>query len=304
MVLADLGTFFAAVATIVLVVLTRRTLKALHEQIAVGQDAATAARQSADAAQDAVQEAVKTRIDDHAPRVVVLFEEPQWPPFIDRTRSRMPGGGELSLLQSLGQSEVAGGPYYFDEQASWLLWFRTRGVLVNEGRGTARVRLDGDARFIAGTSTLLGSESEIPVPPQVGAPINQEYLLRPGDRALFEWGYGHPLSEWADARENPDPPNPHGACFLVVTVFDWLSSGVIDHHYTLLQARPIQPVPGRQGQWQIISETGYDVGLVTFPPQRTYRAYHEEGSYFAPAPWQEMFADWNSRHAPPPVNPG
>lgn len=307
-VVANLGTFFAALATIVLVYLTSKTLKALHEQIKVGQDAAAAARRSADAAresataaEDAVREAAKTRIDDQAPRVVVLLEEPEWPPFIDPTRSGMPGGGERTLLESMGQAQVAGGPYFFDEQKSWFLWFRTRGVLMNEGRGTARVRLDGDARFIESPSPLLENAGIVSVPPKVGVASNREYLLRPGGVAVFEWAYGHTLGEWADARQNMNPPNPNGACFLTVTVFDWLSSGVIDHHYILLQARPIEPVRGRQGQWKVLESPDLEVGLTAFPPQRTYRAWHEDGTYFEPAPWHRIFADWNAAHAPEPA---
>jgi hypothetical protein len=189
--LADLGTFLAALATVVVVVLTLKTLKALHEQVKIGQDAATAARESADAAEDAVREAAKTRIDDQAPRVVVLMETPEWPPFIDRSRSSAPGGGQPTLLDTLGQSEVANStePYYFNAQRSWFLWFRTRGVLINEGNGTARVSLGGTARFIEGKSDLLGHE--VPIPPRIGTEPFPEYILHPGDQAFFEWGDGH-----------------------------------------------------------------------------------------------------------------
>ena len=297
--LADVGTFLAALATVVVVLLTLRTLRALHEQVKVGQDAATAARESADAAEDAVREAAKTRIDDQAPRVVVLIENPEWPPFIDRSRSSAPVGADLSLLDTLGQSSVANSTelYQFDAHKSWFLWFRTRGVLINEGKGTARVSIGRAARFIEGESRLLGQEV-LHVPPRIGTDLFPEYILRPGEKALLEWGDGHTLGDWADARDNPDPPNPHGACILRITVFDWLSSGVVDHHYVLLQGRPIWPVPNMQGQWRLLNSPHMEVGLTSYPPNRTYRAYHEEGAHFAPAPWEPVFAEWNELHGP------
>jgi hypothetical protein len=208
------------------------------------------------------------------------------------------------LFDSIGQSEVAGaGPYYFNAQKPWFLWFCTRGVLINEGSGTARFRLDGSARVVAGESDLVGAGRHIPIPPRVGTDVFAdafpEYLLRPGDVALFEWGDGHNLGDWPDAHENAMPANPHGACFLVVTVFDYLSSGVIDHHHVLLQATPIEPVPGMQGQWQLPSSPDRRVGVIAFPPNRTYHTHHKEDTYFAPAPWEPVFKEWNNKHSPP-----
>lgn len=151
--------------------------------------------------------------------------------------------------------------------------------------------------------TTVGSDRFIPIPPKLGADLSPEYLLRPDDVALFEWGYGHTLGEWADAQENPRPANPNGACFLTVTVTDWLSSGVVDHYYVLLQARPIARVPGMQGQWKPLDSPKGAVGLVVFPPQRTYRAYQQAGA-FAPPPWQDLFAEWNAQHSPPSHDQG
>lgn len=291
--LADAGTFVAALATLALVYFSLRSLRALKRQVAIGQDAATAARESAKAAEDAVRESARMRADEQGPRVLVLMEAPQWPPFVDRSRSGMPGGGEPTLLETLGQSEVAGGePYIFDEQCSWLMWFRTRGVLLNEGRGTARVRLDGDAHFVAGRSELVG-DLEISVPPRVGAPNREEYLLRPGDIALFEWAYGHPLTDWADAHEHPHPPNPNGACFFSIVVFDWLSSGTIDHIFVVLAARPIEPVPNRQGQWKLTTAVDNNVGLTVYPSERTYQS---ESTVPPQPPWLETYSGGDKQH--------
>jgi hypothetical protein len=85
---------------------------------------------------------------------------------------------------------------------------------------------------------------------------------------------------------------------------DWLSSGVVDHHHVLLQARPIDRVPGTQGQWKLLDSPARDVSLVVFPARRTYRAYHQEGTSFPPAPWQDIVAEWNAQHSIPLANQG
>ena len=291
--LADIGTFSAAIATLLLFILALIQLKALRRQVKAGQDAAAAAQVSAEATKDAVRESVRSRADEQAPRVIALMEAPEWPPYIDPHRRGMPGGGEPTLLSTLGQVRQAGHePFVFDEQRSWLLWFRTRGVLVNEGRGTARVRLDGDARFIEGSSPLIENERRVPVPPQVGTSDRNEYLLRAGDVALFEWGYGHQLGEWADAVEHPNPPNPHGACFLSIVVFDWFQNGVIDHLFIEFSVRPIAAVPGRQGQWKLVEEPAHHMGLTFYPARRTY--WSENWNPPSP-PWLETYAEWNQK---------
>lgn len=291
--IADLGTFLAALATLALVYFALRNLRELSKQVKAGKDAAAATQASAKAAADSVRESARMRADEQAPRVLALMEAPEWPPFVDRSRTSMPGGGEPSLLETLGQSAVAGSePYIFDEQRSWFLWFRTRGVLLNEGRGTARVRLDGDARFIAGSSELV-NDREIKMPPRVGAPNRKEYLLRPGDVALFEWAYGHPLSDWADAYEHSHPPNPKGACFLSIVVFDWLSNGTTDHIFVVLAARPIESIPGRQGQWHLTNSVDDNVGLTVYPSVRTYQA---ESEVPPQPPWLETYAEWEKQH--------
>jgi hypothetical protein len=99
---------------------------------------------STDAATAAVVEASRTRADEQAPRVVALLEAPNWPPNVDRTRSRMPNANETRLLDPMSKhssSDTPGQEFYFNQDENQLLWLLTRGVLVNDGHGTARVRL-------------------------------------------------------------------------------------------------------------------------------------------------------------------
>ncbi|MEV6908321.1 hypothetical protein [Amycolatopsis sp. NPDC051071] len=301
-ILADIGTFVAALANIGLVsfavvqlMLLRRQVHLASDQTKAARETVDVARESAEVARNAVLEAGRIRVDEQAPRVIALMEEPAWPPLVDQTRSGMPGGGELPLLhhRSLAASwdATSAKPFVFDGQRGWFMWFKMRGVLVNEGHGTARVRLDGDAQFIEGRSSLLPNQTRnTPVPPAVGTVDRNEYLLRPGESAIFEWGYGHTLSEWADAFENPNPPNPNGSCKLGVTVFDYFDHGVIDHIFIEMAARPIKPVPGAHGQWTVPHERSEaELGMTVYPLHRTYRS---EGWKGVEPPWTPIYKDW------------
>jgi hypothetical protein len=211
--------------------------------------------------------------------VSLLIEQPQWPPLVVQG-SRDDG----SELPPLAPAEGVYRPFVFDREKNWYMWFRVRGVLINEGAGTARVRLEGTAKFVRGTSELAAhAGNEIYVPRQVNAPIRREYLMRPNDFAMFEWECGHSLEDWADAYQNPDPPNPRGSCRLVVTAYDFIESGIVDLTPIEMTARPLQPVSGAQGQWRIF-ETFEEasIGATVYPTIRTYRA---EGWETPAMPW-------------------
>lgn len=304
--LSDIGTFVAAVANVGLVVfavvqlvLLRRQVTLSQDQTKAAADTVAAARESVEASRAAVVESARVRVDERAPRVVALMESPQWPPLVDNSRSAMPQANELRLWdsRSVAQSAEAStkGPFVFDKDKHWFMWFRVNGVLVNEGASTARVRLDGEAHFIEGSTSLLPAEHAIPTPPSVGTPDRKEYLLRPGEAALFEWAFGHTLEEWADAYENADPPNPYSYGQLVVTVFDYFEHGVVDYIYIETGGRPLLPVPGARGQWMVPHEkTDVDLGMTVYPTRRTYRT---EPRNDAPPPWEPVYREWYKRKA-------
>ncbi|GAA2603137.1 hypothetical protein GCM10010399_37510 [Dactylosporangium fulvum] len=268
--------------------------RAADEQVALAQEALKAAT-------TAVREAARARTDERAPLVVALLEAPQWPPLVDTTRNRMPYGNEARLLdhRSVSQAEPASPARSFlrGGERNQFMWFRTRGVLVNEGTTTARVRLDNEAQFVEGDSPLVRNSS-IVVPPAVGMPTKREHLLRPGEMALFEWGAGHTIAEWADACENPEPPNPRGACFFTITVFDPFEHGTFDHIHVVMAGRPIIPVDGSFDEVGLATEESEAaMGVTIFPTRRTYRS---DGPRKEPLPWEETYAAWwrqNGRRA-------
>jgi len=262
----------------------REALQETRKQFAAQVELAS---RSLDAATAAVIEAARARADEQAPRVFALLEAPAWAPNVDRTRSRMPGADELRLLDPKSKHASSDDPnqeFYFDQDKDHFLWLLTRGLLINEGKGTARVRLDGEAQFIAGTSPFTG-EREIATPPAVGTPQHREYLLRPGEVALFEWGYGHRLADWADAYENPNRPDRSGRCFLTVTVFDFQENGVVDHIYVELSGRPIEPIPGKTAAWRLTRNPSEALGTSIYPTRRTYRNEPRDDQ---PPPWVQQ----------------
>jgi phage terminase small subunit len=247
--------------------------KAADEQVVLTQEVLKAATA-------AVREAARARTDERAPLVIALFEAPQWPPLIDATRDRMPYGNELRLLdhRSVAQAEAASPARLFTRNAerTQLMWFQTRGVLINEGATTARVRLDDAAQFVEATAA------------------RRERLLRPGEIAPFEWGAGHTIAEWAAARERPDPPNPLGACFLTITVFDSFEQGIFDHIHVVMSGRPIVPVDDSFDEVRLASrQSEADMEVTVFPTRRTYRS---DGARRDPLPWDGTYAAWWKEH--------
>jgi hypothetical protein len=269
------GTVISAVAAALLMAFGVYQLVKLRRQVILGKESVEAALRAADAAQDAVRETARVRIDDQAPRVIALAEPPQWPPHVDRTRTHMPFANEPRMLDAAtfhGSAEAGKEEFNFPEQEQWFMWFITRGILINEGKTTARVRLDGEARFIEGESSLLPGQ-KVPCPPSIGSfhgpeYIAREHVLRPGEVALFEWAAGHQLKAWAEKHDQSQPP----ACVLTVTVFDSTEHGVIDRIKIELGARPLEPVPRRQGHWRLSGHPA--TGVTVWPTSREYRNEH------------------------------
>lgn len=271
-----LATAISAFTAVIFVAFGAYQLFKLRKQVILTGDSVDAAKRAANAAQEAARETARVRIDEQAPRVIALMESPQWPPRVSSGRANMPYANELRLLdpQSVQSAVTTGAEeYIFPGQEQWLLWFIDRGVLINEGDSTARVRLDGEARFVDGESPLVPDE-KIPYPPPVGAfhgpdYISREHLLRPGKVALFEWAYGHQLKEWADKRDQGTPP----ICTLTIAVFDSTEYGVVDHIKVELGARPLEPVAGKQAHWRLVSNPR--AGVTVWPTTREYRSEKE-----------------------------
>ncbi|NYH50680.1 hypothetical protein HNR06_000269 [Nocardiopsis arvandica] len=270
--IADLGTALAAIANLGLVGFAGYQIYGLREQIRVSKEAVETAQAATKAAEQSVEEARRARVDEQAPRVITILEDPEWPPYFDRNRSGMPGADGPRLLsnESRRSSTVLDHTheFYFPQDRSTFLWFITRGILINEGRTTARVRIEGEGQFIDGESPLY-SDLHIEVPPIAGSTtspsgLHGQRLLQPGKVALFEWAIGMPLKHWTE--NNYSGPAPRKSSN--IRIFDSMEYGTDDTTTITLTGRPIRPIKGRESAWQM--NRYKDIQAVAMPTQRTY----------------------------------
>ncbi|RDD83860.1 hypothetical protein [Streptomyces parvulus] len=266
---ANLGTTLAAVATVVLVWFGLKQLSALKKQVEAGQQSSDAAVSAAEAAHLAVREAARARVDEQVARVIVLCERPQWPPLVN---SLVPADGQTRLFDPMVQhasAPVGREDFVFPEHAGHLMWFVVRGIVTNEGRSTARIRLTGEGEFIAGESPLL-PDGVISVPPTASewrsdrSYLYREHVLRPGQTALFRWAASNTVADWT-----ADPAEPTPKASVHLEVFDSAVHGVIDTVKLEVRARPLQAVPRRSSHWAL-TDTATEVDVIVFPTQRRY----------------------------------
>lgn len=271
-IVAAIAATASAVGTVALALLARGQLRVLRDQVAQGQAGVAAAARSADAADATLRESIHARASESAPRVIVLLEEPEWPPFLDMSRPYV-SGGEQPPLEVLGQSQQVDPAREFVESvdSNSFLWFKIRGVVVNEGKGTGRVRIGPFARFVSGDA--LGFQ-DIPIPAAVGAVSSGEYRLGPGSVALFEWGDGKPVKDWIDIDNRT-------FCFQQITVWSF-DNATVDYTFVELRGRPLEP--GTRPDAWFLSELPGAVGTFVYETRRTFGA----NAPTPPAPWDEL----------------
>lgn len=76
--------------------------------------------------------------------------------------SNLRDNGQDRLFDSMIQQasfQVGREELVFPERAGQLMWFVVHGIVTNEGRLTARIRIFGEGEFIAGESPLLPGET-------------------------------------------------------------------------------------------------------------------------------------------------
>lgn len=260
-------------------------------QIRISTRSSAAALASAEAARRASEQAAKARIDDRAPIVVALPPIAEWPPLLHMSRERVPGGGEPLLLDAINihgsQLPDHTSVFAFPRDQNKLLWFKIWGLIRNEGRTTAVVRLKSHTRFVDEAGPFSASvEEPVVIPQEVGGEGTQAYALPPGASAVFNWADGHPLHEWADAVERPEPPNPHGALFFSMGVEDGFEDGVIDGLFAVVTARPIERIADQTDHWRLAQQR--TVGGTRYPTRRHYRGL-DPWPPTEPPPWVKDF---------------
>ncbi|MGJ3558015.1 hypothetical protein ACR6C2_00180 [Streptomyces sp. INA 01156] len=152
------------------------------------------------------------------------------------------------------------------------MWFVVHGIVTNEGRSTARIRILGEGEFISGESPLLPGET-IAVPPVASewrsdqSYLYLEHVLRPGRTALFRWAASNTVANWTiDSAEYGAP-----RASVNLEVFDSAAHGVIDTVKLEVRARPLQAVSLRTGHW-VLTDAAADMDVIVSHTKRRYLA--------------------------------
>jgi hypothetical protein len=236
-------------------------------QIRQGQKGLKAANRSAKAANAAVKEASRARIDAKTPKVIAILDKPLLH-VLDTPKSVGSNANQVFVMPRMKD----------DTQ-----YLAVDGTLINEGSATAKVRLNGNARFHDSDDDDIIFETKIT--------DNTEYILPPGEKVKFTWIDGHTIQDWTDAYTNSDPPNPHGACFMEIIVSDFLEDGIIDHIFLEMAGRILAPVDGEDGRWKFNDESG--LTAIAYPIHRTYRS---EGWKGLTPPWVKVYEKWHEKN--------
>lgn len=243
---------------------------ALIFQIRQGRTTLKESQRSSEAAENAVREARRARIDEQSPRVYATLENPMvW-----------------GLRDENGVTVQADPEYILPAMSENRLLFSVNGEIYNEGKGVARVRLNGN-----GAMFLTDDEADDPMSVGELPASTDERVLKPGEKIRFIWSDGQSLANWIDAYKNPSPPNPHGACFMEIIVVDYRSDGIIDHIYLEMSGRPIVPVEGDEGRWK--HDKADSIVAISYPTHRTYRL---EGWHGLEPAWAETYKEWELAH--------
>lgn len=208
----------------------------------------------------AVHESVRSRLDTGAPKIAVLLDEPDWPPYTTSGSF----GVDIQALDTMMNQRLDSKQY---ETLSVLVV--ANGTLINEGSSLAVIALDSAETdhshldfFDHGI--IVCPRHGIPAPamtvtPDPGRPPGPRplgdgrYPLPAGERAQFRLQVGMTASEWFSAFERRELDANAGKMTLTITVSGQLAEGPLDQISMEIRAFPILPrqqsdgwfIPGR-----------------------------------------------------------
>jgi hypothetical protein len=258
----------ASIGTLLLFGVTVVQARILRDQVFQGQNAVAEAARAAVAAERAVTEATRARIDARASHVIAFIGKPHWPPYMDRVRGGDAWGRPAPLDPFNRERMNSEMQFGFPTSSEMFLWFDNQITLINEGLTTAQVEIgDGDMQLseIASLTELFTQDDRQRIG---GSPGSNRYALPPGQKMYLDWRTGRTVQEWKLAHEEADPPNPLGTCFTDISIVDEDHEGVVDNISILLAGRPIEPVPGQDGQWHLATDAGRSIATVVSRSRR------------------------------------
>lgn len=267
----DWATFAAALGTMVLAGVALYQAKQAKSQINLGKAQLAAAQEASQAAVEVHHESIRARVDQFAPRVSVHFGAVGGPYYSPGTLDL---AQRIVALDAENLDSASGMEFVLPRDGGSYLWFYGRALIVNDGNMTARVRLPGQARFIAGHSAIAGKNVDLPVFRETS--VVDEAILAPGQHALFQWSDGKEVSGWATSAEDPGGQLPGGSVWLWTTVFDTRADGTIDTLMGHFKPELLTAVQGSTGVWRVTDSRAGE--MVSLPARRGYRS---EGAFAA-----------------------
>ena len=247
----EVATAIVPVIILLLFAVTVVQARLLRAQVKQGQDGVAQAARAAAAAERAVTEATRARIDARASHVVAFIKKPRWIPYLNRVRVTDPWGRPIPLDPSNRERINPEMQFSFPLNSEMFLWFDNELTLTNEGLTTAQVQIGHEGVQLSDTFQGANDGSRQPLG---GGQRSDIYALPPGQTMHLDWRTGRTLQEWKLAYEEPDPPNPLGACLAGVIIVDDDQDGILDNITFMLAGTPIEPVHGQNGQWHLVRD--------------------------------------------------
>lgn len=171
----------------------KRSAVAAEDQTSEAARSAREAARSADAAELALLDSARSRIESRVPRFVIGVEDVHWPPMLRTFRHGVHKADDTlptaypKTAPSDQQSRLTLPENRIDD-----LYFSVRGVVINDDPRSVQMRPNGPI-FVRGESELAPGVIDIP---RRFHPNDGDYLLRPGEVALFEWRASRTVTQW------------------------------------------------------------------------------------------------------------
>lgn len=244
-------------ATIITAFVNGAFLYYIFRQVQLGRKSLDEARRAADMAQGAVKEAMYARIDQQAPRLIADIERP--------TIGAVESAGEMAWRAD--QELVL--PRDKDKN----LYVGAIVTLTNEGKGSAKVTLNGMARW-------LDDDKDEPLLVHRIEPDMTQRIIKSNESKRFIWNESRTIADWTAAFKDPEKDYSKGACYLEVIVRDYYKQGVFDHIYLEMSGRPLVPIDGDDSHWHVPKKPEFNA--VAYPIERAYGI--DDNSKIVP-PW-------------------
>lgn len=279
-----------ALGTIGVVVVALAEISTGREALELSQQAIAESARAGKAAQDAVTESVRARLDVQAPRVLALFLEVEQYPYLYRSMGRPRIRTARELFANIGNSpRIADGDKLHMDADEGLLWFVAYGMVINEGFVAATVSIQDSVEFVENDGRFnRWTDHPIEMPPQLtGDPEANEHLLLPAQAAMFRWAEGRMVSEWIAAAEHPQPPGPSGRMYNGFLIQDARgTAGVLEMLWGVVRGAPLTPSPGMRAAWELLHMRDDNTPRMVIEGLRSQRWYPALGDPAPEPPYQ------------------